>query len=473
MQKFTQYILIVSAILLSLNVNAQLLAPYSDFSDAVNASDPAGPDSMFVFNFDNDSTFIIVDTQNYQGYSIQWEEYQPGVGFVPVATTSEKIYVTTDSIAKGYRVILTNGPAVDSMNCWVVKNDFVMEIVSKVLGLGDTLWVNSYATCGSIEQIKEIFKEATIKYFNSSNDTLYYSLNYSNEWKKELETDGVGNVSLYTYDEEEFIYRIANSYWEGMWYTHIITDEAQLEKRDSVYVRSITPKAEFPKPEAIRLDDSVFYPDRSEAYYSAYGTEYYSSLVEESSAPAKYRFISSESKNAHRYLWHFGDTAKNLKTNKDTIFHTYNYWGEFEPYLVAYHSAGFINNVCEDTARLENPIEIDEPHLLAPNAFSPPAGMNPIWRFSDVSITDFEIAIYNRNGLKVHSFKGNIRDWEGWDGRYRNASNVVPTGVYFYIVKKYNVSPNIDSDLNMDIEWKGTGDNTQYRGFIHLFNTEQ
>lgn len=466
MFKTLQKILLLSLMLFAVHAKAQILAPYANFSDTVNLSVTEGPDSIFVFNADNDSTYIIVDTQNYAGYTIQWEEYRQAVGFVPIAA-GEKIYFTTDSIAKGYRLILTNGGSTVILRCWVLKNDFEIKITSK--DFGDTLWVDAYSQCDRLDPVHLRFNEAHMVYYNpQTHARKIYFMDYKFIWEKEQEVNE-GNIIKYMQYENIHVHRIVEPYWEGMWYRSVVTDSAGLEKRDSMFVRSIVPKAEFAAPVYIELSDSIIYPDRSDGYYTAYGTEYKGNI----SAPAKYYFISKDSKNAHDFFWSFGDTSKILRTTEDTVIHTYNYWGDFEPYLVARHTFQLINKECTDTMKLEKQVTIEKPKLMAPNAFSPPSGDNPIWRFYDVTTTYFDIVIFNRNGLKVHDFKGNIRDWDGWDGHYKNSTNIVPTGVYFYVVKKYHVLPNIDSKLNEDVEWGGSSDNTQYKGSIHVFNTEQ
>lgn len=467
MQKSLHKLLLPILCLLVFNLDAQILAPYANYADTVNSSVTNGPDSLFIFNFDNDSTFIIADTQNYTGYTFQWKIYEHPNGFVN-HSLGERVDFTPDTVAIGYRLIYSNGGSTDSINCWVVNNDYEAVITSK--DFGDTLWTTSYG-CEFYDAIDLYLTRPIMKYFNpeGNHDTLYYDLGFDTSWVKEKNVSE-GNIQKPYVLGNVLRHRIIDPYWEGMWYTLIVTDSANLTRRDSVYIRSVIPKAVLSEPQYIKLSDSLEYPDRSDVYYDTYGSAYDGNI----SAPAQYRFIASESKNAQSYLFVFDDTTTSYYTPKDSVVHTYRYWGTFRPYLVARHFFEMINLPCYDTVKLdEKPIEIDKPKLNAPNAFSPPYGDNPYWRFFDVTVTDFEITIFNRNGLKVHTFRGNIRDWNGWDGSYKNSTNTVPTGVYFYVVKKIGVAPNIEPAESVSAQWLGTGDNTEYKGFIHVFNTEQ
>ncbi len=446
-----------------LNAGAQILAPDADYSDTANYLLPNGPDSLFFFNVDNSSTYIIVDTQNYKGYTIQWDEYSHLTGYDSISA-EEKISFAPDTVGKGYRLTLRGADTV-VRRCWVFKNDFDMKITSK--DEGDTLWTNSYLYCDRLELIDVKRKDAYLKYHHPVDyDTLFYEMGYKSEWEKEQNV-AEGNIIRVSKVGDKQRHRLVNPYWEGMWYTNIVTDSAGLERQDKVYVRSIVPKAEIKDAEYIKRTDKFYYPDRSERYYDIYAAD---KISDEESAPAKYRF-THDSKNAHSYYWVFGDTSKPFRSTEDSVIHTYNYWGEFEAYLVAEHTFSLINKTCTDSTEPKE-ISIAKPTLHAPGAISPPNGNVPYWRFFDVSIADFEVVIFNRHGKKVHDFKGNINDWNGWDGKYRDSERVVPTGVYFYVVKKISTIPNIDPENDEEFNPEFTSENTEYRGFIHVFNTE-
>lgn len=75
-----------------------------------------------------------------------------------------------------------------------------------------------------------------------------------------------------------------------------------------------------------------------------------------------------------------------------------------------------------------------------PNVFSPNGdGVNDFFILKEmetsvVSIKTFHITILNRIGNKVYEFKGDPRDWEGWNGKIKGKGGDASEGVYFYII---------------------------------------
>lgn len=69
---------------------------------------------------------------------------------------------------------------------------------------------------------------------------------------------------------------------------------------------------------------------------------------------------------------------------------------------------------------------------IIPNVFSPNGdGYNDTFLVEDVSAAQFELEVYNRWGMLV--FATNSPNL-GWNGRLENGGEVVPDGVYFYIL---------------------------------------
>ena len=119
------------------------------------------------------------------------------------------------------------------------------------------------------------------------------------------------------------------------------------------------------------------------------------------------------------------------------------------------------------------------PKANLPNVFSCPDGESNYFRFiGDVSITLFEIAIYNRYGKRVYHFNGDIRDWDGWDGMDKNSNKYVNTGVYYYVVKEIRTLPDFETGRKPRLtagegEEVVKGEPDIYKGFIHVYNTQQ
>ncbi|GEM_PF-1010351 len=88
--------------------------------------------------------------------------------------------------------------------------------------------------------------------------------------------------------------------------------------------------------------------------------------------------------------------------------------------------------VSSNIGKIEPPSE-DIPEaeeLFIPNAFTPLEATNNIFKpKTEKQISDFEMKIFNRNGMQIFSCK-NID--EGWNGNIKGV--VAPQGVYVYIV---------------------------------------
>ena len=101
-----------------------------------------------------------------------------------------------------------------------------------------------------------------------------------------------------------------------------------------------------------------------------------------------------------------------------------NYWVSVE------------DSVCGVQSHIFCPFICDKTKLWIPNSFTP-GGYNPIWRpyIADYDVRDYyyELTIYNRWGELIFQ---SYNYEEGWNGTMLdNSSEVVPQGVYAYIIK--------------------------------------
>ncbi len=494
MMNFLNKSAIIVLISICSNGYSQLFAPHAGFSDTTNYTISGINDSLYFFTSNTDSTYLLADTNLYNNCSIEWYEYVPASGYQLLSFTGTKLVVEADTIGKSYQLLIRNATDTLIQRCWVFKNNFRISITPK--NNEQQLSTSSYVGCDLIEPIWVLIDSSDISYVNPvTHEELTCKLKYKLSWKKEFDVEEGKIVAGKIPITGQLKSKITDPYWKDMWYTAIVTDASQQERRDSVYVRSIRPHADF-TVNHIKLDDKTYYPDKDSAYYYYYSEEYRGEEI--NSAPAKF-FIENKSENAHSYLWNFDEVDGNkdtitLETNADSIIYEYIRWGTFTPKLTARHSVEWALLTCEDVMEAEEEIEILQPMLSVRNAISVPSGDNNVFRFVDESIIDFEISIFNRNGMKVHHFKGNIRDWDGWDGKYNNGDNYVPTGVYYYIVKNYTVIQPNDEEAERSSTWqsssesssndsgtstgstttdtKSVGTNTQFRGFFHVFNNE-
>ena len=88
------------------------------------------------------------------------------------------------------------------------------------------------------------------------------------------------------------------------------------------------------------------------------------------------------------------------------------------------------NDGCCDSAMRSVPVWHE--YLAAPNMFAPKGSSeaNSRWRVVGGCVTDFEVSVFNRRGLRV--FHSRDKDAE-WDGNHNNAP--CPGGNYVYVVR--------------------------------------
>lgn len=440
----------------------QITAPFADLSDTA-AYAGGKPDSLFVFNAENPQKFLLADTSGYSSHLVEWDEYIPGTGFQPFSAGELQLNIANSPFSQGYRLRLVGTPTLECI-CWVMINESSVEILTKNPEGVITRDALTSSDCIAIGYIEVEYKPRKLEYFNpTTSDTLTYSLSYKSSSEISPQPDaGFGILNEADPLNGLLRFSINNSWWKDASYIIKITDKANLVRQDTVLVTAIRPYADFKTPEHIPLNDRDYYPGRDTLYYRAYGENY-----TEKSAPGLYSFESGAF-NFDSIVYHFGDSVKITTEQEDTVY-AYQKWGVYEAWIEVVNYFDF-RRECYYTSDKIN-LELSKPSFASSdgnevqNVFSPPNGSNPIWRLDDVSIIDFEIAIYNRYGRRIHYFKGNIRDWGGWDGRINNSSSYVATGVYFYVIKEFSTAPSFGTTESVDL-----GD--VKKGAIHVFNTE-
>lgn len=455
-------LLTVSALIPNLGFG-QIQAPSANFSDTVyypKAVSYPSTDSIFVFNYENDDAYIIADTLTYSNHTFKWEYFAPGIGYIPLSTTNPRMEISDTAASQGFKITISD---TTTAICWVVFNDFDVEVISKDDEGNITRDALSSSDCVWIGYIEVAYTRSPLNYYDTANhDTLNFYLDFTTSYTATPELpSGIGVMTKADPLNGLERFAINNSWWEDAVYDIEFTDDAGLLRSDDVNVTAIRPKAEIESADYVYLNDKEFYPDRDTLYYRAYNEEYNSN---NSSAPGFYEFTSGAF-NADSIIWYFGDSTS-ITTADQVVYHDYRAYGNYEVTMEAINYFDF-RQECSDMSEITD-IELSKPELSAPNVFSPPGGENPIWRYTDVSITDFDIVIYNRIGQKVHSFKGNVRDWGGWDGTKNNSSSYVSTGVYFYVLKDFSHAPNFNVGNDNNPEF---GD-TVYKGYIHVYTTE-
>jgi gliding motility-associated-like protein len=183
--------------------------------------------------------------------------------------------------------------------------------------------------------------------------------------------------------------------------------------------------------------------------------------IDPNSSPVEAKFVN-QSTNATEYFWRFDDgdsTRFDLENpHPDTLKHTYTIPKEYSAVLLATNAYG-----CQDSTTIK--VRVDPSKLEVANVFSPNGdGINDYFKPENTSIRQFEISIYTRAGKRVYQYKGgDLRHWQGWDGRIENSGKDAATGIYFYVLRAIGWD-------SLDYGWKDKKTNNDtYRSYVYLY----
>ncbi len=428
-------------------VGAQIFAPAAN--DSFDASYNLNH-RVFVFNRSAyqapiNAAIISISPDKTSGWTFSWSVYNaPTVSYVPLPPAGSGSFSVLNNItvSGGYQVIATKGAVSNTYRVWVLINDLDVIITNKTVD--DTLEFGYYA-CGSVD-----FRADTIRpplyYYNPSTGSRIYAPNsYLIRWTSDNPDAPAPPNRLLT--------RATDLPWQDTWYKITVSDNYGLSRSDSVIYNSIESHAEFTS-QYIPLSDETYYPNRN------YEDFYEDDIL---SAPGKFRFDLSGSENLTDYELIFGDgdTIKYIRDSVSVV-HEYKKPGTYKAILTTRSDAPF---ECRDSTSIEVELTFaSQDNFNIPNVFTPNQGENvfkagDIFRSTDVSVVLIEITIFTRTGLKVHQYKGNIRDWQGWDGQIMDSGREAPTGVYFYVISRLSACEDQTSPI----------ENSLMKGFIHLY----
>jgi gliding motility-associated-like protein len=400
------------------------------------------------------ASILAVSPDRQTGWNFQWAVYNQVDSLYSALTGSfngESSVLDTISVSSGYQVTMAKGAETYIYRVWIVFNDFQVEITNKD---AENNLLFGYFNCSSLD-LRADTTLVQCYYFNPDNGVrINIFNNYSIRWTT--------NNSAASIPANRLITRVNSPPSEDTWYFLNLTDRFKLVRGDSVFYKSIQSDAKI-SGEYINLSDSSEYPLSYKEYYND-GSG--SSAEENRSAPGKYRFDISASRNLVSYKIDFGDgEIAEADTSASEIVHEFKKPGTYKVVLTTKSDRPY---ECTDSATVDATLAYGK--LLLPNVFTPNnsgdndilniEGSNDIFRSEDVSVVTMDIAIFDRAGRKVHAFSGNIRDWEGWDGNVMHSNREAPEGVYFYVITAlfYYKNPVKDPITSK-----------MYKGFIHLY----
>lgn len=478
-------LILILLIPLSVNIFSQI---YSIFPHNSRTAEYNSEDSVFIFNRPsfgekNNVSISVQSPDGLNGWTYNW--YVFNTSTLSYYNLGVSVSVDTITSSAGYQVVATKDATTISYRAWIVFNDFNISITSKNAE-GNLPHQIPFTQCDLL-QINSSLETVNKNYYNPlTGAAILVRSDFVYSWSKDKEsgTLPVGRNISYVSDPP----------WEDTRYTITVTDNHGLQRKDSVFYESVHPKADV-KFEYIPLSDKNYYPEEYSFYY---GWDDDLGKKNDLPAPAKIKITNSGSENSVRYLWTFGDNSEDTTTfeEKDTIIHEYMYPGKYTIKLYTWGEAPYN---CPDSMILDKTEQLGlaestigatpgADSLVFPNVFTPnddgfntifrnfdpenheSAGTNDVFRTYDISVYQFSIIIFNRFGKKVHEFNGNIRDWEGWDGKILNSNRDATEGVYYYVVDMILAFELTNNNLSNPNEIARKKYNKkQQTGFVHLF----
>jgi len=464
----------------TVGVISQIYSPDNHITEKTIYTINGKSDSIYIFNVPvyGEKLKITLGANSFDinvPCSFFWYRYNANSNQYELIKSENGLLSKIDTISSdgGYRLIREKDGVRDTCRVWVYFNDFNIRIVSKD-EQGNLPHVPPYTTCKTLNIVSDI-KNKTFTYYNPlSGNSYILSNNYEIFWEKDKESGSLPTKkwNAYVYDPP----------YEDTWYKITVKDKYNLMRFDSVYYKSIQTKAVI-NSKYIELYDKKYYPEYYGVYY---GKSYYNKLQgDEYPAPAKFIFTAEKSKNVEKFSWKIDNDLDTLFYNiNDTFLYEFYFPGKYRVKLTTWSAKPF---ECEDSAVVEVKLAISVlggDSLLFPNVFTPNSdgfnglfkhyqegtlsdaiNKNNLFRTYDVSIYYFSIKIFSRYGTIVHEYRGNIRDWKGWDGKIRNTNIDAPEGVYYWVV-----------DMIQAYEFKEGGklkakkfDKKMQSGFVHLY----
>jgi gliding motility-associated-like protein len=430
----------------------QIFSPAADdsFPAAYNAT--GGTDEVFIFNRPDyqgfrTATIEAVSVDKQTGWNFTWARYDlasQSYITLPGSTLGWQASLDTLHVSSGYQVTMTKSSLTYVFRVWVLFNDFQVTIENKD---ADNKILFGYYNCSSLDLKADTTLVPLYYYDPDTKEKFVAPNNYTIRWKTDNPEASTPSSRLIT--------RVNNPPFSNTWYILQITDRYNLLRKDSVYYTSIQSKASL-SATYVNLSDSLAYPGKH------YGWFYND---QNKSAPGKYRFDISASRNAVTYHLDFGDGETLDTTNDQTsIMHEFQKPGTYNVVLTTKSAPPY---ECEDEDSTEATLVYGK--LALPNVFTPNNDGendqltlyqdNNVFRSEDISVISIDISIFDRAGQRVHMYSGNMRDWKGWDGRVMHSNRDAPEGVYYYVITALIYFKDPENPISHSV----------YSGFFHLY----
>lgn len=447
--------LLVLQTALSAQALGQLTAPGREVALLTQYSNTTRQDSIFVFYGSTGSLKASHTTRNPA--TVKWYRYNPLISnpVLRFELFDEQTGITesvkTDLAEGGYRVVITDiSDSTEIFTCWLFTDDVTLNRIDIT------------STC----QFLELHPVTIPSSYNITYDRfVYHDLSRTNQ--PERNTYGQAYFSNISWQASESRIELPTSTQLRL----VVENPAPLY--NSTYTITIqnpfgrTLSATTPTVTAIATKaDYLIQVDEDGSWKDWNSNTKYQALLS--------LRLESKSLNCDSIYWRISttkispqETVQKLVWRDSSLIAIRN---EALPdkkimvpgYYKVYHYSVNSLSGCIDSLVAE--IQVDSSRIspdAIPNVFSPNGdGKNDYFKFSDTdesirSIRAFTIKIYSRSGKLVYQYSGDLREWDGWDGRTTFGTEAAE-GVYYFI-----------------IEAKGWDDRSfargPYKGFLHLF----
>ncbi|MDR1583372.1 MAG: gliding motility-associated C-terminal domain-containing protein [Prevotellaceae bacterium] len=478
--KKIKYIVSIMGIMFNYFVSAQIISPgagYANFESVVYNSDVN--DSIFFFTyFSSNKNSVMLKAKSMDDRPAEFEWYR----FNDIDQTVSSIQVHDDMIestvqaplisAGGYMVVIKTEEIVDTFRAWIFY-DFIaidsvtykqtceyLQLTAHVSSRRDNFSAYAYFDFCDLNNVQEKYIPNSYTVEWNSDTDIYEGLdNVPQLWKKQINSliTRISSANEPTYADRPLVPGLSAPFKDAS-YSVKVTDVFG-NMTEEYKTKQIPAKGLYAAFDVLVPDDyGVFVPTK------------------DLNGEALWRMkLDNKSINADKFEWTgWNDQTINFlqddtlwKYNTENILDEIHYKPGIYPVKLAVENTLTgcrHSSYALDASGKRKDIEVAKsafsPESL-PNAFTPNGdGNNDFFVFvknqKPVSMRTMDLKIVTRNGTIVYKYKGEVSNWEGWNGKMNGNGSDCSSGVYYYIISGEGWD---------DKSYSGKS----YSGVLHLF----
>jgi len=447
-----RYLGFILLLAIGFNGFSQITSPIA-FTEATEYSDT---DMVFVFCGDEITNLELIanDSTAIGGFDFSWFKFNNTTQDFTDVIDGSSFTINNDSTSSrlsdltngGYKVVLNDGSSTQEYVAWVyINNELSVQIQFHEENDCDYL-----ALLTDPYYHTTVYFDTPLNYYHPITKELYILQNRIDDydWSASPEMDSFRSYNgPFTSVAEDPTDNNSELPTENTTFSVIVTDRFGCTTEDDIDYKAIETDANFSWTTIDDKTDEILNTGNSDSEISE-------------AAPLKVQF-TNESLNAVDFTWFFGDTLWN--NDQDTVFTSDYFLQPVHTYYMSAPDSGktyVLRMYSESEAGCVDSIffniKVEASKIEFPNVFTPNEdGINDKFKPKEgfQSIRNFKITIFTQAGQLVHEYEGDIRDWEGWDGKIRNSERVAKDGYYFFVVE-------ISGWDNVNYNNNNWGDNT-------------